>query len=222
MANTKIGTYSSPVNFPSYPTYERDVDGRWTVAERYWILTSNINVDLPANEATVNQFGETVLAPNGNAVFCQEASISAGSAPDISEITLTYREAEILEEKSSSFKSVNDNAKSVRLRSEEIPIDDERLLDTNGGPYSQSDIDDKKKAGYLSLMLYLIEYEYSDLDASFDWTESNIVSSLQDAGVPPGVSGGTAANWRLIGKEINETNDGTIIRSNYEYSPSGF
>jgi len=109
----------------------------------------------------------------------------------------------------------------VNLRGTAIPIDDERLLTENGGKFSAADIATAKKALYTSLTLYGIEYVYTDTDASFTWTEANIISSLQVTGLPTGISSGTAANWRLIGKRIEEREDETIIESTYEYIGSG-
>jgi hypothetical protein len=218
MAATEINVGSSPQSFPNYPTKSRDDNGDWVVTERYWVKASSLIHYLPAHNATTNQNGSTVTDPDGNTLKCRRANVSEGSAPGVVEVTLTYAKTSV----SLSIKPAPDNPRSVRMNRQDIPIDDERLLSGNGGPFTQAQIDDAKKRGHRTLPLFGVEYTYTDVDASFAWTESAIAASLQDTGTPTGVGSATASNWQLMGREIDETESETVIRSHYRYSGAGF
>jgi hypothetical protein len=174
---------------------------------------------VPAHNATTNQHGTTVTDPDGNTLKCRGASVSAGNAPGVLTVELTYARADA----SLVIKGPIDNPRSIRLVREDIPIDDERLLDTNGGVFTAAQILTAKETGYRTLPLYGVEYEYTRLDASFAWTEAAIFATIQENVAPTGLAGTpTAANWELVGKEIDETDTETIIREHYRFSGPGF
>jgi len=219
MAKTVLGATTSPVSFAGYPQQQCDADGYWTHTERYWIATGSVSGSLPAHMATTNQNGDTITAPGGGMqLYCYGRSISAGPAPGIAIVELTYSRYV----SSRTRKEPEDNPRTVSLRSQEIPIDDERLLTANGGPFSAAQIADAVEAGYKSLPVYSVEYTYTDGDANFTWSQANIIASLQATGTPTGMSSATASKWRLTGREISEREDLTVITSHWEYMPSGF
>jgi hypothetical protein len=218
MAKTVLGATTSPVSFPGYPQQENDEAGYWKHTERYWIATGSVSGSLPARHATTNQTGATVTDPDSNTLYCVTRTISAGPAPGISIVELVYTRYPT----SYSRKKAEDNPRTDSLRSQEIPIDDERLLTANGGPFSAAQIADAVKAGYKSLPVYSVEYTYTDGDANFTWSQANIIASLQATGTPTGMSSATASKWRLTGREISEREDLTVITSHWEYMPSGF
>jgi hypothetical protein len=218
MSHTEISLGSSPVSLQGYPTKDSDANGDWTHVERYWVKDDAVYNSLPAHNATTNQDGDTVIDPDGNTLKCRSRRIEAGPSPGVYVVELTYAESS----KSLTLKSPADNPRQVRMMSEDIPIDDERLLTGNGGPFSQAQIDAGKEAGTKALPLFQVEYTYTEVDASFTWSEANIIASLQDTGSPTGISSATASNWQLMGREIEETEEETIIKTHYRYSGAAF
>lgn len=219
MPKTTLGTTSSPIDYPNYPEKVRDGNGNWKVVEKYWIAVADVATSLPAHNATKNQHGVTVTDPGGTTLRCKEAEIrSKDGTPGIAEVTLTYYDNSV----KMSLKSAKDNPRSFTIRGQDIPIDDERLLTANGGPYSQAQIDDAKENGYRSLMQYGAEYMRQETNDSYTWSEANLKSNLQATGAPTGITSATAANWRVIGRDIEEMSGTTVIRTRWEYSPSGF
>jgi len=219
MASVAISLGSAPQSFPGYPTQERDDTGAWIHTERYWVKNSAMIHSVPAYLATKNQAGVTVTDPDGNTLKCRHARIEPGpSATDTKTVELTYSRTET----KLTLKRPVDNPRSVRLVYEDIPIDDERLLVANGGIFTAQKIIDSKIAGYKSFPLYGIEYTYTELDASFAWTEAAIVASVQSTGSPPGMGSPTAGLWELIGKEIDETDSQAVIREHWRYAKAGF
>lgn len=217
-----IGYTDSPQRFPGYPDEQSDENGRWTITERYWVKNSLLSSTLPAHNSTRNQYNVVVKDRNNNTLVCQRRHIMPGDSPEVKIVELTYARPASEGGGTVTMKGPADNPRNVSLRGQDIPVDDERLLDTNGGPYSAAEIAKFVAAGYPSVTVYGIEYTYTDLDASFAWTEAAIVAALQTTGAPPGMSSATAANWRLIGKEIDDPEQGTVIKSVYEYSGQGF
>ncbi len=217
MPSTKIGATGSPQNIPGYPEQRRDDNGDWQHTERYWVDATNVDGTIPANGASTNQNGDTVTDPDGNTLYCRGVQKNAGPAPDIKEVTLTFRPAGSV---TYTFDPTT-NPRRVSVNGQEIPIDDERLLDTNGGPFTQTQIDNAKSAGYTSLPFYQVRYEYTELDASFGWTESDITNAIQESGNPPGLSGTTSSKWWKIGFDIEETSEGTQIRENWVFNAAG-
>lgn len=219
MANTKIGGYTSPHNYPGYPQQNRDSRGDWVHTERYWIDRTNVDGSIPAHNATTNQFGNTVTDPDGNTLNCRGARKDAGEAPNIVAVTLRY---ERITTTFGQIKLPSRNPRRLSLRGQEIPIDDKRLLDTNGGPFTSSEIEDFKKAEYLSLPLYQVHYTYGAEDSDFSWSESDVTDTLQNTGTPPGISNATPSKWRKMGLEIEERENTNLIIENWEYSEAGF
>jgi len=218
MASVAISLGSAPQSFPGYPTQERDDTGAWIHTERYWVKNSAMIHSVPAYLATKNQAGVTVTDPDGNTLKCRHARIEPGpSATDTKTVELTYSRTET----KLTLKRPVDNPRSVRLSRDDIPIDDERLLVANGGIFTADQIAKAKLAGYASLPLYSIEYTYTELDASFAWTEAAIIASLQTTGSPTGMGSPTAGKWELAGKEIDETNSQAVIRENWRYAVAG-
>lgn len=217
MPSTKIGKTSAPQNMPGHPEQRRDENGDWQHTERYWIDAANVDGTIPADGASTNQFGNTVTDPDGNTLYCQGVQKNAGSAPDIKEVTLTFKTPS----GGTYIYSAEQNPRRVSVNGQEIPIDDERLLDTNGGPFTQTQVDNAKAAGYTSLPFYQVRYEYTKLDANFDWTEAAITNAIQDTDNPPGLSSTTSSNWWKIGFEIEETSEGTQIRENWVFNAAG-
>lgn len=217
MAATEIKVGSQPVSFPNYPTKERDDNGNWIIVERYWVKGSTVLHTLPDHLATTNQLGATVTDPDGNTLKCRSARIETATAPGIVEVELRYS----LTENNITLKGPADNPRSIRLTGEDIPIDDERLLVANGGVFTAAQIAAAKQAGHQSLPLYGMEYTYTQLDASFTWSEANIIASLQSTGSPTGITSPTAGKWELTGKEIDESDDQTIIREHWRYAGAG-
>jgi len=217
--SVNIGDTTTPRDLPGYPTQRRDEEGNWTHTERYWINENNVNSTIPADGATTNQHGETVYEPGTSTTLgCNGVSINAGPAPRIKQVTLIYKRYNV----SYGVVPPEDNPRRVSVNGQEIPIDDERLLDTNGGPFTQTQIDDAKSAGYTSLPFYEVRYEYTELDASFGWTESDITNAIQNTGSPPGLSSTTPSNWWKIGFDIEETSEGTVIRQQWVFNAAGF
>jgi hypothetical protein len=211
----KVGT--TPNDFPGYPTEESNANDEWVIVERYWVRDGAVANSLPAYNATTNQHGNTVTDRDGNTLNCRTRSIQASDAPGIKNIELTYARSE----DSLTLKSPADNPREVSMIGEDIPIDDERLLVANGGIWTPDHVVAAKKAGYASLPLYGIEYTYTDIDASFAWTEAAIIASLQTTGSPSGMGSPSAGKWELIGKEISETNEETIISEKWRYAAAG-
>ena len=213
-----VGTITTPTSFPGYPIEEAGDDGLWKWTERYWVQKSKVGVTLPAHGATTNQSGATITDRSSNQLYCQGRRIEAGPAPGIAVVELLYARNQI----TYSRMSPEDNPRNVSLRSQEIPIDDERLLTTTGGPFSVGQIATAVSAGYTSLPVYSIEYTYTDVDAAFAWTQAAIIASLQATGAPTGMGSATASKWRLIGRTISEQEETTVIESHWEYMASGF
>ena len=210
---------NGPKNLPGYPEKISDENGDWTIVERYWVKETILTDSLPAHHATVNQFGETVVDPDANTLKCIRRVIQRGEAPDVRIVELTYSKTST----TWTPRPTNDNPKSVRvLYANEIPLDDERLLTTNGGIYSSADIAAARDAGYETLILPTAEYTYTELDAAFGWTEEDIVSNLFATGVPAGVNNATASKWRIAGREIDDAEDEVKIKTVYEFNNSGF
>lgn len=209
---------SGPTDLPGYPEETSDENGNWQIVERYWVDSASVGTSLPAHNATINQHGTTVTDRNGNTLKCRRRNITQGASPDIRTVELTYALT------STSLRIVGpaDNPRTVRLAYEETPIDDGRLLDTNGGPFTQAEIDTYKEKGREALALPVAEYTYTELDAAFDWTETNITQNLFANNLPTDVTGTTLSKWRLTGREIDETEEDTIIRTTWEYCNSGW
>jgi len=208
-----------PKNLPGYPEKQSDENGDWTVVERYWVKENILTDSLPAHHATVNQFGETVTDPDANTLKCISRVIQRGEAPDVRIVELTYSQTST----TWTPRPANDNPKAVRvLYANEIPIDDERLLTTNGGIYTSTDIEKARAAEYETLVLPTAEYTYTELDANFSWTESDIVDNLFVTGAPAGVGGATASKWRIAGREIDDSENEVKIKTVYEFNNSGF
>jgi len=217
MAQNFVNVGHGPKDYPGYPAENRDANGKWAITERYWVRKTAINNTLPAHNATVNQNGATVTDRDGNTLKCRSVTIEHSGGPGVVTVELQYAQSET----SISLKGPADNPRSVRLTREDIPIDDERLLVANGGVFSAAQIATAKQTGYASLPLYGIEYTYTELDASFAWTEAAIIASLQSTGGPTGIGSATAAKWELTGKEIDETDEETIIREHYRFAAAG-
>lgn len=220
MAKTVLGATTSPVSFAGYPQTECDEDGYWKHTERYWIATGSVSGTLPARHATTNQNGTSVTDPDANTLYCITRTISAGTAPGISVVELVYTRYPT----SYTRKPASDNPRTVSMRSQELPIGDERLLKANGGPYTSTEVAEAAAdpLNYKSLPVYSIEYTYTAVDAAFAWTQAAIIASLQATGAPTGMGSATSTKWRLIGREITEQEDTTTIVSHWEYMPSGF
>jgi len=217
MASKEISLGSSPVDFPGYPSQGRDENNKWRITERYWIKDDAVAHSLPAHNATVNQHGDTVEDLDGNTLKCRLCNISPGQAPGVLIVELAYATTE----STLSFKSPPDNPRTVGLTSEDIPIDDEKLLVANGGPLTADQIKKAKSRGFTSFALFSMEYTYTELNASFTWTEADIVAALQTTGAPTGMVAATAEHWELTGREIDETDEETVIRSHYRYAKAG-
>jgi len=213
-----IGQVDDPVSLAGYPTQDDGEDGLWVHTERYWVKKAKVSVTLPSRGASTNQDGNTVTDPDGNTLYCQGRRIEVGPAPGIAIVELTY----VRDQTTYSVMAPEDNPRRVELREQEIPIDDKRLLTGNGGPYSQTEINKFIAAGYTSTNLYSIEYTYTDVNASFAWTQAAIIASLQTTGAPTGMGSATASDWRLLGRTIQEQTDTTVIESHWEYISAGF
>lgn len=216
MPKKHIGPSTSPKDEPGYPLVESGNDNIWTHIERYWIGQGSAVASLPAFKATTNQHGETILDPDGAQLYCYGRRIST-RAPGVNTVELTFtRDAP-------GRIRAADNPRTVGIRqTQEIPIDDKRLLTTNDGPFTVLQVADFKTAKYKTLPIYSTEYTYTDTDASFAWTQAAIVAALQDTGTPTGMGSATASKWRLLGRDVSEESDTTIIVSRWEYMPSGF
>jgi len=213
-----IGQSDNPQSFPGYPTQDDGTDGLWTHTERYWVATRKVSVTLPARGASTNQDGSTVTDPDGNTLYCQGRRIDAGPAPGISVVELTY----VRDQTTYSVLAPEDNPRRVELRGAELAIDDKRLLTSEGGKFTATQIANAKNAGYKTLPNYQAEYIYTDVNASFAWTQAAIVASLQDTGAPTGMVSATASDWRRLGSVIQEQEDATIIETHWEYAGPGF
>jgi len=214
MTDVNVGT--DPHDIPGYPTKLRDNNGNWIVTEKYWQVTGSVSV--PAHKATIDQHGATVLDPDGGALYCYGAAVEPGSNPSVSLVTLEYSETAA----GGDAPDAGDNPRAVYIRGQEIPIDDERLLTTNDGPWTAAQIATSKEAGYKSLPIYSIEYTRTDADAAFSWSQADIIANLQTDDAPTGMGTATASDWRLTGREITENLSDTTITTHWEYMRSGF
>lgn len=209
---------SGPFDLPGYPEKDSKEGGAWTVTERYWVDADNVTSSLPAHGATTNQHGATVTDPDGNTLTCRRRLVQQGNSPDTRIVELTYsRTTEQL-----IFKRPADNPRQVRLSHMDAPINDARLLDSNGGPFTQAQIDDAVAEEYETLPLPVAEYTYTDVNASFVWSEANITANLFAKNTPTGISSPTAGKWLLVGREIDETENETVIRTNWNFCNSGW
>jgi len=214
MGNVKIGGYTTPHSLPGYPAESRDENGNWEIERRFWIARANVGTYLPAHNASTDENGATVQDRASNTLYLKRTNIQPGQAPDMVEVGLVYR----LKTVGLTLKRPKDNPRTVNLRSVDIPIDDDALQQY----YSGADITSAKEAGWESLPVYSVEYTYTSLDNSFAWTEAAVVALANTITSPTGLNSPTAGKWRMTGAAIEETDDTTILRKNWEYNAGGF
>lgn len=75
-----------------------------------------------------------------------------------------------------------------------------------------------KRQGRTSYLQATVTYNYTDSDASFGWTQAEIVGNIGNTGAPTGMASATAARWLHNQREINEADDGSVtIKDGWQY-----
>jgi len=193
-----------------YPTKTRDENGCWQIEYLYACRTTVAESLVPAYYAQLS-------GPHSD-LRCLGITIRplGGAHKDFSSVTVTYKVP--TSNTSASTPSGGETVKEATATFRELPLDSDEAKNI----LTQAQIDAKKAQGFETVGVASPQYTYTQYLEGYNWTQANIVSGINAAGSPPGLSSANADRWKMV--EFSVRAEGEVIerRRAYQYNAVGW
>ena len=197
--------YNTKFYQPEKNTYSMDADGNWTAQYFYTVKIENFASEAPAYKSVIPS--PITDIPAG--LVCLGVSSQPTGDPGIVNMIVTYGP--------NQYSGGGETTPGNVFRSSQTSV---QLANIDQAPLTDAEKKAKKADGVFEYLQGSVIYGYREVfeTTGFDFSQANIIGSIGKTGNPAGMTGSTATQWLLIGRDIRETNGYIEVDQKWSWS----